>query len=342
MDWSRGPTVGRGSFATVSAAISNLTGHIFAVKSTQLSSSNSLQNEQRILSNLTHPRIIGYIGHDTTVENHKFLYNLFLEFLPYGNLNDETLRHGGTMKDSLIALYTRQILDGLDHIHSIGIAHCDIKGQNILLGENGAKIADFGCAKWVSYPPPPENVISGTPTFMAPEVAGGEEQGFPADIWALGCTIIEMATGGSPWSSHHRHYRHPCSILYRIAFSGESPIIPDFLSGKAKDFLGRCLRRDPKERWTARELLKHPFVEESNYAERENEGLNSKSPMSTLNQSIWNSVEDVSEVPRPSSGFSQGDRIRQLTSFSGKPNWSREENWVTIRDYNYYKTHQLN
>nr|GEY88814.1 mitogen-activated protein kinase kinase kinase 18-like [Tanacetum cinerariifolium] len=75
------------------------------------------------------------------------------------------------------------------------------------------KIADFGCAKWVS-----ENVpFSGTPMFMAPEVARGEEQGFAADIWALGCVLIEIATGGSPWTN----VTDPVSILYKIAYSDE-------------------------------------------------------------------------------------------------------------------------
>ncbi|KAK4369404.1 hypothetical protein RND71_013196 [Anisodus tanguticus] len=96
-------------------------------------------------------------------------------------------------------------------------------GQNILLGKTGAKIADFGCAKWVD---PAEKdggaaasssePIGGTPMFMAPEVARGAEQGCPVDIWALGCTIIEMATGGSPWTD----VINAPSLLHKIAFCG--------------------------------------------------------------------------------------------------------------------------
>ncbi|XP_047306191.1 mitogen-activated protein kinase kinase kinase 18-like [Impatiens glandulifera] len=333
MDWSRGPTVGRGSSAAVSAAFSKFSGEVFAVKSTEFSSSDSLQQEQSILSVLTHPRIVTYIGHNTTMENHKLLYNLLIEFLPGGTLIDEIRRQNVSLKEPLMGYYTRHILEGLDHIHSIGIAHCDIKGQNILVGEKGAKIADFGCAKWV-HSPDKIKTIAGTPMFMSPETARGEEQSFPADIWALGCTIIEIATGKSPWSGISDD---PACILYRIAFSDESPTIPDFLSGKAKDFLFKCLSRDPKERWTSKELLKHPFVnQESNFHEERNKEINFCSPTSIIDLNLWNSVEEVSEVPSPCSKSETcspvgRNRIRQLTSYSGEPNWTDEENWMTVR-----------
>ncbi|MCI88253.1 mitogen-activated protein kinase kinase kinase A-like, partial [Trifolium medium] len=64
-------------------------------------------------------------------------------------------------------------------------------------GEKGVKIGDFGCAKMVDEIAP----IAGTPLYMAPEVARGEEQGYPSDVWSLGCTIVEMATGFSPWTN---------------------------------------------------------------------------------------------------------------------------------------------
>ncbi|KAG5586788.1 hypothetical protein H5410_047222 [Solanum commersonii] len=75
--------------------------------------------------------------------------------------------------------------------------------------------------------------IGGTPLFMPPEVARGEEQGCPADIWGLGCTIIKMATGGSPWTN----VTNPTSLLYQIAFSGQSPKIPKLLSSQEFFFL---------------------------------------------------------------------------------------------------------
>ncbi|XP_057505483.1 LOW QUALITY PROTEIN: mitogen-activated protein kinase kinase kinase 18-like [Actinidia eriantha] len=336
MNWTRGRTIGRGSSASVSIATSRHSGDIFAVKTTELSQSQSLQREQKILSTLISPNIVTYIGYDVTNENNKFMYNLLLEYMPGGTLSDAI--HDVRLDEAAIGFYTHQILQGLEYIHSSGVAHCDIKGQNILISEGGAKLADFGFAKWIN--PAAENdntaavAIGGTPMFMAPEVARGEEQGFPADIWALGCTIIEMATGESPWPNFY----DPVSVLYRVGFSREIPEFPDFLSDQARDFLGKCLRRDPKERWTAKELLKHPFLREKQILE-----FNSNSPTSILDQGVWNSIEEPESLysTSPSSCLnSPAKRIRRLEC-SGEPNWTVDENWITIRSNNNEQRQEL-
>jgi hypothetical protein len=86
------------------------------------------------------------------------------------------------------------------YLHGETIVHGDVKASNVMIGADGrTKLADFGCARKVcvgtSMP-----IIGGTPAFMAPEVARGEEQGSAADVWALGCTVVEMATSRAPWS----------------------------------------------------------------------------------------------------------------------------------------------
>lgn len=326
-NWSRGTIIGRGSYAVVSSAISSSTGDIFAVKSAGHSLSHSLQKEQRILSSLTHPYIVGYIGHEITSSNHELVYNLLMELLPGGSLADEIRRKGGRLEESVIAYYTRQILEGLDYIHSIGIAHCDLKGQNILIGEDGVKISDFGCAK---LGPELDQPIAGTPMFMAPEVASGKEQGFPSDIWSLGCTIIEMTTGRPPWSN----IADPISVLYKIAFSGESPVIPEYLSCKGRDFLEKCFRKIPKERWTATELLRHPFLDAVELGKGIVQ-LPSNSPTSILDDDLWSStVEQVPETLVSECWSSPANRIRQLSLFGSRlADWAREElGWITIRD----------
>ncbi|KAI9073366.1 hypothetical protein K1719_044707 [Acacia pycnantha] len=327
MTWSRGSILGHGSSATVSLAASPQCGEaFFAVKSSELSCSGLLQREQRILSSLSSPYIVSYKGCDITRENNKVLYNLFMEYMPLGTLSRATRRQGGRLDEPMIAYYIWQVLQGLEYLHSNELVHCDIKGANILIGEYGAKIADFGCAKRVAAAAP----ISGTPLFMAPEVARGEEQGYPCDIWALGCTVIEVASGLSPWPNAG----DPVSILYRIAYSGEEPEIPGFLSEEAKDFLGKCLRRNPKERWTASQLLKHPFLGELNSDSKQIHESNSSSPTSILEQGFWSSMEEsesVSNLVHSHTNFenSPAVRIRQLAVSSGKPNWIEDENWIT-------------
>ncbi|KAI9094162.1 hypothetical protein K1719_026744 [Acacia pycnantha] len=331
MDWSRGHTLGHGSSATVSLASSSGSDLVFAVKSSELSCSLFLQREQSVLYTLSSPYIVAYKGCDVTRENNKLFYNLFMEYMPFGTVIQAARRHGGLLDLGVVGFYTWQILQGLEYLHSNGLVHCDIKSTNILIGEDGAKISDFGCAKRADGTAAP---ISGTPMFMAPEVARGEEQGCAGDIWALGCTVIEMASGVSPWPN----MADPFSVLHRIAYSGETPEIPGFLSDEAKDFLDRCLRRDPTERWTATQLLKHPFVKEFNSKsmEKEIQKLNSSSPTCVLEQGFWNSTEEFETqgnlIRSRFENSAADDRIRRLAEFSGEPTWTRDDdNWITIR-----------
>lgn len=130
----------------------------------------------------------------------------------------------------------------------------DIKCANILVDTSGlVKLADFGLAKATKL----NDVKSckGTPFWMAPEVVRGLGSGLPADIWSLGCTVLEMLTRRFPYSNLE------CmpAALYQIG-RGVRPPIPDSLSSDARDFIERCLQVEPSLRLTAARLLNHPFV----------------------------------------------------------------------------------
>ncbi|WVZ02914.1 hypothetical protein V8G54_023720 [Vigna mungo] len=313
--WQRGHTIGRGSSATVSTATCCAGGAVFAVKSAELSQSESLKREQKILSSVSSPYVVAYKGCDVTMENNKLLFNLFMEHMPFGTVAQATRRHGGRLEEAAMARYTRQILQGLEYLHLKELVHCDIKGANILIGEDGVKIGDLGCAKSVVDS---AVVIGGTPMFMAPEVARGEEQGCASDIWSLGCTVVEMATGDAPWP--------------------KVPEIPCFLSEEAKDFLGKCLRRNPQERWKASELLKHPFIGKSYSNNKEVLESNSSSPTSVLEPCFWSSVEESESVGdlinnRRKFELLAAGRVRMLALSSGLPCWAQhdDENWITAR-----------
>lgn len=328
--WTRLHVLGRGSSATVYLAADRQSGQLFAVKSVELESSELLQREQRILSLLNCPRVVSYIGHDITVENGSSFYNLLLEYVPR-TLSEAIYGHGGRLEESVIRTCTREILCGLAHVHFRGLAHCDIKGQNILMGPDGAKLADLGCAKWVSQRPPQ---VSGTPLYMAPEVARGEEQGQPCDVWAVGCTVIEMATGRPPWTD----VIDPVSALHRIGHCIEGPELPRELSDQGRDFLSKCFRRCPTERWTVDQLLKHPFVDESICGQKQMDfgSVFSYSPKSTLDHGFWGSVEEAQVHQDQTHVGSPAERIRMLigsnssTAISG---WAMdsEESWICVR-----------
>ncbi|GMN51630.1 hypothetical protein TIFTF001_020785 [Ficus carica] len=349
MEWTREAVIGCGSSATVSLATATRSGELFAVKSTELSRSKFLQTEQAILSKLKYsPYLVKYMGFDITrEENSQLYYNLFMEYLPRGTLFDEIGRRGGKLEEAMIRRYTWEILQGLEYLHASGVVHCDIKSTNILMGNENAKISDLGCAKFVENVSETgdshEVVFSGTPMFMSPEVVLGQNQGFESDIWALGCTVIEMATGKNPWPEAH----DPISVLYQIGFSGESPELPSSLSQKGKDFLEICLRRDPKERMTAKELSKHPFFEDlKSESEQVKDFFMCSSPRSVCDLSVWDSIEVMGssdyEVSSSNSAASRIERLigpdfsavgRDVLEVSNVSDGSWDEDWITVRSH---------
>jgi hypothetical protein len=154
-------------------------------------------------------------------------------------------------------------------LHAQDIVHCDIKCRNVLVGSIGdVKLADFGGARRLDGSSAimlESDVlkVKGTPLWMAPEVARQVEQGPASDIWSLGCTVVEMATGKAPWSEFIAGISNPFVALYHIGCSEEVPDLPSCLSEQGQDFLRKCFQRDPTARWTAAQLLQHPFIMEN-------------------------------------------------------------------------------
>ena len=91
---------------------------------------------------------------------------------------------------------------------------------------------------------------------MAPEVINGTGHGRAADIWSLGCTVVEMLTASRPWPGLDNHW----SAMFAIARTPGGPPLPPGLSDAARGFLEACFQADPAQRPTATELLAHPFV----------------------------------------------------------------------------------
>ncbi|XXQ35533.1 Protein kinase domain-containing protein [Plasmodiophora brassicae] len=171
----------------------------------------------------------------------------------------QILREYGALPEPLIRNYTRQILNGLAYLHEHGVVHCDVKGSNVLVSNEGVvKLADFGAAKLVQdvCEGNPSVAVCGTPNWMAPEVVIQKGYGPPADIWSLGCTIIEMATGRAPWDPKLSQIE----ILVVLSQSDRTPTIPSHLSDAARDFCSQCLQRDVTRRPTVNDLLHHRWV----------------------------------------------------------------------------------
>lgn len=263
-EWVRGKMIGSGSFGVVHLAINKSNGALFVVKSSESQEGNqSLENEANVLETLDSPHIVKCLGKDVSFgENGHAKTNLFIEYMAAGSLGDVTEKLGGKLDERVIRVYTREILKGLKYLHDIGIVHGDVKCQNMLLGPRGnIKLADFGCAKH-AHEKLKSNTnhrfICGTPLWMAPEVLRNEGLNFSADIWSLGCSVIEMATGKTPWGE--LGVSNPMAAILKIASSNEKPSFPREFSKDGLDFLKKCLVRIPERRSTVDELLNHPFI----------------------------------------------------------------------------------
>ncbi|CAI8597458.1 unnamed protein product [Vicia faba] len=255
--WQKGQFLGGGSFGYVFEGISD-DGFFFAVKEVSLldqgdqgkQSVYQLEQEIALLSRFEHDNIVQYYG--TEMDESKL--HIFIELVTKGSLRSLYQRY--TLRDSQVSAYTRQILHGLKYLHNQNVVHRDIKCANILVHASGSvKLADFGLAKATKL----NDVKSckGTAFWMAPEVVKGKNKGYglPADVWSLGCTVLEMLTGQIPYSN-----LECMQAIFRIG-KGVLPPIPDTLSRDAKDFIMQCLQVNPDDRPTAAQLLNHPFLQ---------------------------------------------------------------------------------
>ncbi|KYO18678.1 mitogen-activated protein kinase kinase kinase 4 isoform C [Alligator mississippiensis] len=259
--WQRGNKIGEGQYGKVYTCISVDTGELMAMKEIRFQPNDhktikETADELKIFEGIKHPNLVRYFG----VELHREEMYIFMEYCDEGTL-EEVSKLG--LQEHVIRLYSKQITIAINVLHEHGIVHRDIKGANIFLTSSGLiKLGDFGCSvklKNNTQTMPGEvNSTLGTAAYMAPEVitrAKGEGHGRAADIWSLGCVVIEMVTGKRPW----HEYEHNFQIMYKVGM-GHKPPIPERVSPEGKDFLSHCLESDPKMRWTASQLLDHPFV----------------------------------------------------------------------------------
>jgi serine/threonine protein kinase len=216
------------------------------------------------MQSLAHPNIIKFLGSEVDVKNRK-LY-IFMEKVSGGSVKD-MLETYGPLPEPVMAKYIRQTLHGLVYLHNNHVIHRDLKCGNLLITTEGVvKVSDFGVSKKfgrdtvtvqdkIKMNENTTQTAIGSPYWMAPEVVTHSGYGRKADIWSLGCCIIEMATAKTPWDG-----MSPMAACFQIGEGNSLPATPTTLSENARDFLSLCLQRDPTKRPTAEELLSHKWV----------------------------------------------------------------------------------
>lgn len=288
----RGKLIGQGSFGSVYLALHSVTAELMAVKQVELPSTagtaadarknnmvEALKREIALLREVEHDHIVKYLGSSSEEQT----LNIFLEYIPGGSIAKMLVDYG-SLNEPLVTKFVGQILVGLAYLHSRDIIHRDIKGANVLVDNHGkVKISDFGISKRVQDS---KNLLNedanaasggkgaggrfakhrvslqGSVFWMAPEVVQQTAYTRKADIWSLGCLVVEMLTGSHP---------HPnCTqiqAIFKIGGKGAvgsvadpTPEMPAKASKEARDFLKATFRVEHEKRPEAEALKAMPFA----------------------------------------------------------------------------------
>ena len=253
-----GRLVGKGAYGKVNVGLHVCSGKLVAIKSFNKNKINTekaktkILHETTILKNLNHPNVVKF--YETFESNNHIL--IIMEYISCGDLLT-FVRKRTKLSEKVAKFIFRQIIEALQYIHSKNIIHRDIKLDNILIDLNNTiKLCDFGVSKEIRNNLPIYDQC-GTPAYIAPEILRNEGfQGFSADIWSAGIVLYAMVQGKVPFFT-----KEVQDLYMMITKNSYSPL--EGVSKELEDLISKLLDKNPQTRITSEEILKHPWMKNS-------------------------------------------------------------------------------
>ena len=291
-------TVGRGAFAVVCHIKNQINGQDMAGKIIDLklldeNQIKAIQHEVDILKLLKSPNIIHYYGCVTMATSRMLLF----EYCDKGSFREILDQRKKPLTENQISIVIYDLLTALNTLHNkYKIIHRDIKAANLLLNSKcETKLCDFGVSwKLDENGGHGKMEVIGTPYWIAPEVINGEVYSYPADIWSVGITAIELAEGAPPLVE-----LSPIQAMMEISRNGFSGLRqPEIHTQQFTSFLNWCLKHSPTNRATISQLLQHPFIKNATQLDRKvvmGDLLNT--PLPDYSQMITSSDQNSDLIP---------------------------------------------
>ena len=278
-----GRLIGQGAFGKVNIGLNILAGRVVAIKSfNKKELDKNGENMKKILyetdlmKKLNHPNITKILE---VFEDDDYIL-ISMEYINGGNLFSFVKKRRKLSEKTAKYLF-KQIILGIQHIHSHKIVHRDIKLENILIDlNNNIKICDFGIGKILSYNKQLLFDKCGTPMYMAPEILLSSKnhgyEGYPVDIWSAGISLYIMLSGTLPFNlknnnSTSMEESSENNIELQYSIINNEPKHIEKISDEARDLLKGLLNKNPNKRLTIEQILNHPWLQMD-----ENKGKNKK------------------------------------------------------------------
>ncbi|XP_042240946.1 death-associated protein kinase 1-like isoform X4 [Homarus americanus] len=265
--------IGSGQFAVVRRCVEKATRAEYAAKYIRKRRVASSRRGLPLESIAREVRVLQMIDdHQNIISLHQVFDNgqqviLVLELVRGGELFDH-ISERERLSEEEASAFLHQILQGVCHMHSLGLAHLDLKPENVLLlskNRQHIKLIDFGLSRVITKAEEVRDMM-GTAEFVAPEIVNYEPLCLATDMWAIGVITYILLSGSSPFlgDTQQETFNNITAVDYTFDseyFCGTSDL--------AKDFICRLLVKDARKRLTAEESLAHPWMEPQSQEQEE-------------------------------------------------------------------------